>query len=144
MACQACQARDSDLWLPLTRRPTQTRKPPARRHRDPDSRSRPNRETGVPDSRRIPAESGVAGGFPSPFPGQIGNRGNGNWGFPGLGPMTRRPPGDWQATPSCAAARMPRTRATGPGGMFAARGPEDAELLLARRRTFNLNSDSMY
>ncbi len=33
------------------------------------SESRPNRETGVP----------------SPFPGQIGNRGNGNWGFPGMG-----------------------------------------------------------
>ena len=48
--------------------------------------SRPNRETGdfpIPDSRPIgPAdrESEV----PSPFPGQIGNRGNGNWGFPGL------------------------------------------------------------
>jgi hypothetical protein len=48
-----------------------------------------------PDSR-FPAESGN-GGFPhsrsrpsreseipSPFPGQIGNRGNGNRGFPGL------------------------------------------------------------
>jgi hypothetical protein len=35
----------------------------------PVSRSRrPNRKTG---------------GIPSPFPGQIGNRGNGNWGFPG-------------------------------------------------------------
>ena len=34
----------------------------------PDSRFRPNRESGIP----------------SPIPGQIGNRGNGNWGFPGL------------------------------------------------------------
>ena len=34
----------------------------------PDSRFRPSRESGIP----------------SPFPGQIGNRGNGDWGFPGL------------------------------------------------------------
>ena len=34
----------------------------------PDSRSRPSREPEIP----------------SPIPGQIGNRGNGNWGFPGL------------------------------------------------------------
>ena len=41
------------------------------RFKFPDSRSRPNRETGIP----------------SPFPGKIGNRGNGNLnlGFPGLG-----------------------------------------------------------
>ena len=38
-----------------------------------DSRFRPNRETGIP----------------SPFPCQIGNRGNGNWGFPGLATTTR-------------------------------------------------------
>jgi hypothetical protein len=77
----------------------QTRKSPARRHRDPDSRSRPNRETGAsgrignrgfPDSR-FPA------GIPdsrreSPIPGQIGNRGNGNWGFPGL-PVAATQPG---------------------------------------------------
>jgi hypothetical protein len=36
----------------------------------PDSRFRPNRESGIP----------------SPIPGEIGNRGNGNWGFPGLRP----------------------------------------------------------
>jgi hypothetical protein len=35
--------------------------------KSPDSRFRPNRESGVP----------------SPIPGQIGNRGNRNWGFPG-------------------------------------------------------------
>ena len=34
----------------------------------PDSRFRPNRESGIP----------------SPIPGRIGNRGNGNWGFPGV------------------------------------------------------------
>ena len=44
--------------------------PPARAHRprDLDSRLRPNRGPGIP----------------SPFPGQIGNGGNGNWGFLGL------------------------------------------------------------
>jgi hypothetical protein len=36
------------------------------------------------------AESGIGDSLPdsrreSPIPGQIGNRGNGNWGFPGLG-----------------------------------------------------------
>ena len=44
--------------------------------------SRPNRETGdfpIPDFGRIGTR-----GFPPPIPGQIGNRGNGNWGFPGL------------------------------------------------------------
>ena len=40
----------------------------------PDSRFRPNRESGIP----------------SPILGQIGNRGNGNWGFPGLVPTRRR------------------------------------------------------
>ncbi len=36
---------------------------------------------GFPNSRfRLSRESGT----PCPFPGQIGNRGNGNWGFPGL------------------------------------------------------------
>ena len=58
--------------------------------------SRPNRETGdFPIS--VPGRSGLGIGnslpvsrpnresvIPSPFPGQIGNRGNGNWGFPGL------------------------------------------------------------
>jgi hypothetical protein len=41
----------------------------------PDSRSRPSRESEIP----------------SPFRGQIGNRGNGNWGFPGLGWFTGFP-----------------------------------------------------
>ncbi len=65
------------------RRP-QTRKPPARRHR----------ETGIP-CFPIPAvrESGSRSTFPIlpngnrgflPIPGQIGNRGNGNW---GCGPL---------------------------------------------------------
>ncbi len=35
-----------------------------------DSRFRPSRKSGIPS--------------PFPGPGQIGNRGNGNWGFPGL------------------------------------------------------------
>ncbi len=39
---------------------------------------------GFPDSR-IPADRARESEIPSPFPGQIGNRGNGNWGFPGLG-----------------------------------------------------------
>ncbi len=78
----------------------QTRKSPARRHRDPDSRSRPNRETGdslFPDSRRIGNRGfpvsrfwpNRESGIPSPIPGQIGsrNRGNaGNWGFQ-VGPL---------------------------------------------------------
>ncbi len=38
----------------------------------PDSRFRPNRESGLPSP---------------PIPGQIGNQGNGNWGFPGLEAM---------------------------------------------------------
>jgi hypothetical protein len=42
---------------------------PVRNGGFPDSRSRPSRESEIP----------------SPFPGRIGNRGNGNWGFPGLG-----------------------------------------------------------
>jgi hypothetical protein len=75
----------------------QTRNPPARRHRGPDSRSRPNRETGVPCqcfpirdlrignlgfpvSRFWPTRNRESR-IPSPIPGQIGNRGNGNWGF---------------------------------------------------------------
>ncbi len=41
----------------------------------------------------VPAESGS--GIPSPFPGQIGNRGNGNchpnWGLPGLVVILHRP-----------------------------------------------------
>ncbi len=41
-------------WQPETR----NLKSPARRHRDPDSRSRPNRETGSP-CLPIPAESGI-------------------------------------------------------------------------------------
>ncbi len=53
--------------------PNQTKKSPARRHRDPDSRSRPNRKSGIacfpPDSRfRRIGES--------PFPENPGNRGN--------------------------------------------------------------------
>jgi hypothetical protein len=63
-----------------------------------------------PDSR-FPAESG-SGGFPdsrfpadreseipSPFPGhwQIGNRGNGNWGFPGLLAAASLAAWQWQA-----------------------------------------------
>ncbi len=78
--------------------PPADRKSPARRHRDPDSRSRPNRETGIP-CFPILAESGFGkqgipvsrfwpgpnreSGIPSPIPGEIGNRGtrNGNWGF---------------------------------------------------------------
>ncbi len=47
-------------------------------NRGPVSRSRPNLETGIP----------------SRFPGQIGNRGDGNWGFPGLGHYHQlEPPG---------------------------------------------------
>jgi hypothetical protein len=37
----------------------------------------------------VPAESGS--GIPSPFPGQIGNGGNGNWGLPGLVVILHRP-----------------------------------------------------
>ncbi len=49
---------------------------------------RPNRESGIPQFP-ILAESGIGGSLPdsrreSPIPGQIGNRGNGKWGFPGL------------------------------------------------------------
>ncbi len=40
-----------------------------------DSRCRPSRESGIP----------------SPFPGQIGNRGNGNYGFPGLMALQGQP-----------------------------------------------------
>ena len=61
----------------------QTRKSPARRIGTPIPGSRPNRETArfpIPDSRPN-RESEI----PSPIPGQIGNRGDGNWGFPGLG-----------------------------------------------------------
>ena len=52
-------------------------------NRDPDSRfPAKSGNGGFPDSRFRPnRESGI----PSPIPGQIGNRGNGNWGFPGLG-----------------------------------------------------------
>jgi hypothetical protein len=53
-------------------------------NRDPDSPAFPAEfigKRGFPASRFRPSrESGI----PSPFPGEIGNRGNGNWGFPGL------------------------------------------------------------
>jgi hypothetical protein len=64
----------------------------SRRGASPISRFAANRD---PDSR-FPAESGIGdslcpdsrpnreSGIPSPIPGQIGNGGNGNWGFPGL------------------------------------------------------------
>jgi hypothetical protein len=51
-------------------------------NRDPDSRFPAESGNGpIPDSR-FPADR--ESGIPSPFPAQIGNRGNGNWGFPGL------------------------------------------------------------
>ncbi len=78
--------------------------PPSGRDPDSESRSRPNRETGIP-CFPILAESGIGvpfsrflpnreSGIPSPIPGQIGNRGNGNWGF---GPKpTELATGHWQ------------------------------------------------
>jgi hypothetical protein len=58
-------------------------------NRDPDSRfpaKAGNGPGGFPDSRFRPnRESGI----PSPIPGQIGNRGNGNWGFPGPSTVLR-------------------------------------------------------
>jgi hypothetical protein len=65
-----------------------SRKSPARRIGTPgDSRSRQDRigNRGFPVSRPN-RESGI----PSPFPGKIGNRGNGNWGVPGLTPSRSR------------------------------------------------------
>ena len=53
---------------------------PGPANRDPDSRfPAKSGNGGFPDSRPN-RESGI----PSPIPGQIGNRGNGTWGFPGL------------------------------------------------------------
>ncbi len=72
----------------------QTPESPARGRRDADSRSRPgrlrNRESarGIP-CFPIPAESGIGDSLPAgAIPGQIGNRGNGNWGF---GPLPEWP-----------------------------------------------------
>jgi hypothetical protein len=45
---------------------------------------------GFPDSRFRPGESGI-GDSPPPFPGQIGNRGSGYWGLPGLVVILHRP-----------------------------------------------------
>jgi hypothetical protein len=53
----------------------------------PISRFAANRATGdfpIPRRFRPSRESGIEPWIPSPFPGQIGNRGNGNWGLPGL------------------------------------------------------------
>ena len=58
---------------------------PGPANRDPDSRFPAESGNGGFPRFPIPAESGIGeGNLPSPIPGQMGNRGNGNWGFPGL------------------------------------------------------------
>jgi hypothetical protein len=73
-------------YAPVPGPEQETPGPPPSGPRFPESRSRPNRETGIP-CFPIPAElvsrfwPNRESGIPSPIPGQIGNRGNGNWGF---------------------------------------------------------------
>ncbi len=68
-------------------------------NRDPDSRfPAKSGNGGFPDSRFRPNRE-LESGIPSPIPGQIGNGGNGNWGFPGLVPMAPSYIGGREKTP---------------------------------------------
>ena len=101
-------------------------------NRDPDSRFPAESGNGpFPDSR-FPADR--ESGIPSQFPGQIGNRGNGNWGFPG--PVSRS-----NGAAQCAIVRSIRTRATSRDLDGRSKRPKHARAKSAKRSKNQTNPE---